>query len=178
MDRRLREFRVRGVKTNIPFLENVVNHPEFQAGRVTTGWLEETPALFRFAARRDRATRILSYLGDVIVNGNPTVAGKPRPHRLGAPPVPRHDSSAPPEGTRQLLQRLGAEGFAQWTLRQKRLLLTDTTFRDAHQSLLATRVRTYDVVAIANFVSHSLYHLYSLEMWGGRNFRRHHALSA
>ena len=129
MDRCLREFRVRGVKTNIPFLENVVNHADFQAGRVTTRWLEETPALFRFSARRDRATRILSYLGEVIVNGNPTVAGKTRPHRLGTPPVPRHDSSTPPDGTRQLLQRLGPEGFAQWTLRQKRLLLTDTTIQ-------------------------------------------------
>jgi pyruvate carboxylase len=170
MDRCLREFRVRGVKTNIPFLENVVNHPDFQAGRVTTRWLEETPALFRFAARRDRATRILSYLGDVIVNGNPTVAGKPRPPRFGTPPVPRHDPAAPPEGTRQLLERLGPEGFAQWTLRQKGLLLTDTTFRDAHQSLLATRVRTYDMLAIANFVSHRLDQLYSLELWGGATF--------
>ena len=115
MDRSLREFRMRGVKTNIPFLENVVNHADFQEGRVTTRWLEETPALFRFAARRDRATRLLSYLADVIVNGNPTVAGKPKPRRTAPAPAPPHDSSAPPEGTRQLLQRLGPEGFAQWT---------------------------------------------------------------
>ena len=170
MDRSLREFRVRGVKTNIPFLENVVNHADFQEGRVTTRWLEETPALFRFAPRRDRATRLLSYLGDTIVNGNPAVAGKPKPRRMAPAPTPPHDSSAPPEGTRQLLQRLGPEGFAQWTLRQKGLLLTDTTFRDAHQSLLATRVRTYDMLGIANFVSHRLHDLYSLEMWGGATF--------
>jgi pyruvate carboxylase len=170
MDRSLREFRIRGVKTNIPFLENVINHADFQQGRVTTGWLEETPALFRFAPRRDRATRLLSYLSDVIVNGNPTVAGKPKPRRTAPPPAPPHDSSAPPDGTRQLLQRVGPEGFAQWALRHKGLLLTDTTFRDAHQSLLATRVRTYDMLAIANFVSHRLHNLFSLEMWGGATF--------
>ena len=170
MDRCLREFRVRGVKTNIPFLENVVNHPVFQAGNVTTRWLEETPELFKFAARRDRATKILTYLGDVIVNGNSTIAGKLPPRRIGTPPVPRHDSSAPPDGTRQILQRLGPEGLAEWAGRQKRLLMTDTTFRDAHQSLLATRVRTYDMMAIANFVSHRLHDLFSLEMWGGATF--------
>ena len=170
MDRSLREFRVRGVKTNIPFLENVVNHPDFQAGRVTTAWLEQTPDLFRFVARRDRATRLLSYLGEVIVNGNPTVAGKPAPARIDASPVLPHDVSAPPKGTRQLLAELGPEKFAEWTRSQKRLLLTDTTFRDAHQSLLATRVRTYDMLRIANFIAHRLHNLYSLEMWGGATF--------
>jgi pyruvate carboxylase len=170
MDRSLREFRVRGVKTNIPFLENVVNHRDFQAGRVSTRWLEETPALFKFVQRRDRATKLLSYLADVIVNGNPSVAGKPAPARLRTPSVPPHDSSAPAEGTRQLLIRLGPVGFAEWTTKQKRLLVTDTTFRDAHQSLLATRVRSYDMLAIANFVSHRLHNLYSLEMWGGATF--------
>ena len=170
MDRSLREFRVRGVKTNIPFLENVVNHADFQAGSVTTRWLEETPELFKFAARRDRATKLLTYLGEVIVNGNPAIADKPRPRRTGAAPVPRHDSSAPPEGTRQILQQLGPEGLAEWAGRQKRLLMTDTTFRDAHQSLMATRVRTYDMTAIANFVSHRLHGLFSLEMWGGATF--------
>ena len=170
MDRGLREFRVRGVKTNIPFLENVVNHADFQAGKVTTRWLEETPALFKFQARRDRATRLLAYLADTIVNGNPTVAGKPAPRQFLTPPLPRHDPAAPPEGTRQLLQRLGPEGLAEWAGKQKRLLLTDTTFRDAHQSLLATRVRSYDMLAIANLVSHRLHNLFSLEMWGGATF--------
>ena len=170
MDRSLREFRVRGVKTNIPFLENVVNNADFQAGRVTTRWLEETPELFRFAPRRDRASKLLTYLAEVIVNGNPAIAGKPTPARLRTPPVPPHDSSAPPEGTRQLLQKLGAEGLAEWAGRQKRLLLTDTTFRDAHQSLLATRVRTHDMLAIANFKSHRLHNLFSMEMWGGATF--------
>src|ERR1035437_6492055 len=170
MDRCLREFRVRGVKTNIPFLENVVNHPDFQAGNVSTGWLEETPALFKFVPRQDRATKLLGYLGDVTVNGNSEVAGKPAPTRIRTAPVPPHDASAAPGGTRQLLRDLGPEGFAAWTASQKQLLLTDTTFRDAHQSLLATRVRTYDMLAIANFVSHKLHNLYSLEMWGGATF--------
>jgi len=170
MDRALREFRVRGVKTNIPFLENVVNNPKFQAGEVTTSFLDEHPELFRFTPRRDRATKLLTYLGDVIVNGNPEVAGKPRPERLPSPVIPEHDSRQPPPGTRQLLDKLGAEKFAQWTREQKRLLLTDTTFRDAHQSLLATRVRTHDMLSIANFVAHRLSNLYSLEMWGGATF--------
>jgi pyruvate carboxylase len=170
MDRCLREFRVRGVKTNIPFLENVVNHPDFQAGRVTTAWLEQTPELFQFVQRKDRATKLLTYLGEVIVNQNPTVAGKPAPTRIDAAPVPPHDTAAPPDGTRQLLAAMGPEKFAAWTRAQKRLLLTDTTFRDAHQSLLATRVRSYDMLRIANFVAHRLHNLYSLEMWGGATF--------
>jgi pyruvate carboxylase len=170
MDRCLREFRVRGVKTNIPFLENVVNHADFQAGRVTTGWLEQTPELVRFVQRKDRATKLLTYLGEVIVNRNPTVAGKPVPARIEAPPVPPRESTAPPDGTRQLLLAMGPRQFAEWTRSQKRLLLTDTTFRDAHQSLLATRVRSYDVLRIANFVAHRLHNLYSLEMWGGATF--------
>src|SRR4051794_2519087 len=123
MDRALREFRVRGVKTNIPFLENVVNHPDFQVGNVSTRWLEETPALFKFVPRKDRATKLLTYLADVIVNGNPQVAGKPAPLRIRSAPVPAHDSSAPPDGTRQLLAKLGAEGFGEWALQQKRLLI-------------------------------------------------------
>jgi pyruvate carboxylase len=170
MDRSLREFRVRGVKTNIPFLENVVNHPKFQEGQVTTSWLAETPALFKFVPRRDRATRLLTYLSEVIVNGNPEVAGKPRPERIDPAPRPAHITGEPPEGTKHLLDRLGPERFAEWTRAQKRLLLTDTTFRDAHQSLLATRMRTYDMLAIANFVAHRLHNLYSLEMWGGATF--------
>ena len=170
MDRALREFRVRGVKTNIPFLENVVNNRHFQVGDVTTSFLDDHPELFRFTLRRDRATKLLSYLGEVIVNGNPEVAGKARPERLPIPDIPPHDSSPPPPGTRQLLDELGPKKFAEWTRQQKRLLLTDTTFRDAHQSLLATRVRTYDMLAIANFKSHRLSNLYSMEMWGGATF--------
>jgi pyruvate carboxylase len=170
MDRALREFRIRGVKTNIPFLENVVNHPKFQSGQVTTGFLDEHKELFRFSTRRDRATRLLSYLGEVIVNGNPEVAKKPKPVNLRDAVVPPHDPSAPKPGTRQLLNELGPEKFAEWTRKQKKLLLTDTTFRDAHQSLMATRMRTYDMLKIANYVAHNLSGLYSLEMWGGATF--------
>jgi len=170
MDRALREFRIRGVKTNIPFLENVVNDASFQAGAVTTRFLDDTPALFHFSPRKDRATRLLSYLGHVNVNGNPEVAGRPRPKEFLAAPIPPHIPGDPPAGTKQLLDRLGAEGFARWTREQTRLLMTDTTFRDAHQSLLATRLRTYDMTAIANFVAHRLSNLYSLEMWGGATF--------
>src|SRR5579864_4126529 len=170
MDRALREFRVRGVKTNIPFLENVVNNPHFQTGDVTTSFLDDHPELFRFTLRRDRATKLLSYLGEVIVNGNPEVAGKAKPERFPVPDICPHDSTPPPPGTRQLLDELGPKKFAEWTRQQKRLLLTDTTFRDAHQSLLATRVRTYDMLAIANFKAHRLSNLYSMEMWGGATF--------
>jgi pyruvate carboxylase len=170
MDRALREFRIRGVITNIPFLENVVNHADFQAGRVTTSFLDENPGLFTYPPRKDRATKLLSYLGEVIVNGNPEVAGKPRPSHIRSVPASAHYTAAPPAGTRQLLDELGPEKFAEWTRSQKRLLLTDTTFRDAHQSLLATRMRTFDLMAAANFVAHRLPELYSLEMWGGATF--------
>ncbi|MDQ6677498.1 MAG: pyruvate carboxylase [Acidobacteriota bacterium] len=170
MDRALREFRIRGVKTNIPFLENVVNHPAFQSGEITTSFLDENPDLFSYAPRLDRATKLLSYLAEVTVNGNPEVAGKARPLRFIDPPVPPHIGGTPPPGTRQLLLANGAGEFARWTASQKPLLLTDTTFRDAHQSLLATRMRTFDLLRISNFVSHRLSGLYSLEMWGGATF--------
>jgi pyruvate carboxylase len=170
MDRSLREFRVRGVKTNIPFLENVVNNAEFRAGSVTTSFLDLTPSLFQFTPRKDRATKLLTYLGEIIVNGNPEVAGKPRPKVFKPAPVPAHIADAPPRGTRQLLDELGPRGFANWMKSQQRLLMTDTTFRDAHQSLLATRMRTVDLNAISNFVAHRLPNLFSLEMWGGATF--------
>ena len=170
MDRALREFRIRGVKTNIPFLENVVNDEKFQRGEPTTNYLADNAQLFRFTPRRDRATKLLTYLGEVIVNGNPEVANKPRPKSILSAPVPEPIHTAPPLGTKQLLDQLGAQRFAEWTRSQTRLLMTDTTFRDAHQSLMATRVRTYDMLRIANHVSHRLPNLYSLEMWGGATF--------
>jgi pyruvate carboxylase len=167
----LSEFRIRGVKTNIPFLENVIAHPLFRTGQATTTLIDTTPELFRFKARRDRATKILSFLGNVIVNGNPHAKGykpgKVLPTVL-SPSV--DDRSAPPDGTRQLLLNLGAKKFAEWTLKQKRLLITDTTFRDAHQSLMATRVRTYDMLACAGHLARRAPELYSLEMWGGATF--------
>ena len=170
MDRALREFRIRGVKTNIPFLENVVNHPRFEAGNVTTSFLDESPELFRFASRADRATKLLSYLGDVILNGNPEVKGKIAPKVFEPAQIPHAPQSAPPAGTRQMLRKLGPRKFAQWARKQKRLLVTDTTFRDAHQSLLATRVRTHDMLLTAGAVAHRLPNLFSLEAWGGATF--------
>ena len=170
MDRALREFRIRGVKTNIPFLENVVNNPVFRSGRATTRFLDETPELFRFVPRQDRATKVLTYIAEVIVNGNPEVAGKSVPQGLRNPPIPAHDASAPPPGTKQLLDALGPRGLAEWTTKQERLLFTDTTLRDAHQSLMATRVRTFDMAAIANHIAHRMSGLYSVEMWGGATF--------
>ena len=170
MDRALREFRIRGVKTNIPFVENVVNHPKFQAGEVTTSFLDEHPELFRFPKRGDRATKLLSYLGDVILNGNPEVKGKSIPGQLEPAVLPMVPGITAPPGTRQLLQKLGPKKFAAWARKEKRLLITDTTFRDAHQSLMATRVRTHDLLATAPAVARRLPNLFSLEMWGGATF--------
>ncbi len=175
MDRALREFSIRGLKTNIPFLDNVVNHPTFAEGRVTTTWVDHTPELYAFKTRRDRASKLLSYLGNVIVNGNPEVKGFKPPKPLEAAKVPGHNHQEPlPKGTRDLLLELGPRKFAEWTTQQQRLLITDTTFRDAHQSLMATRVRTCDMVACAPPMAHRLGRLedglFSLEMWGGATF--------
>ena len=172
MDRAIREFRVRGVKTNIPFLENLINHPRFVSGQATTTFIDNTPDLFRFRAKRDRATKILSYLGEVIINGRPEVKGKFDPKReLPEPVVPMFKiGTPPPDGLRQKLLEMGPEAFSQWVRKQKRLMFTDTTMRDAHQSLLATRVRTYDLLQIADAVAHLAPEVFSLEMWGGATF--------
>src|SRR5882762_1791265 len=170
MDRALREFRIRGVKTNIPFLENVVNHPRFRAGEVTTSFLDDSPELFRISSRGDRATKLLSYLGDVILNGNPEVKGKKVPDAFEPLVLPNVPGIEPPQGSRQLLQKLGPKKFAAWARKEKRLLITDTTLRDAHQSLMATRVRTHDLLATANAIARRLPNLFSLEMWGGATF--------
>jgi pyruvate carboxylase len=170
MDRALREFRIRGVKTNIPFVENVVNHPKFRSGEVTTSFLEDYPELFKFPSRGDRATKVLSYLGDVILNGNPEVKGKAVPATFERAPLPTLAGIAPQAGTRQLLQKLGPKKFATWTRKEKRLLITDTTLRDAHQSLMATRVRTHDLLATASAIAQRLPNLFSVEMWGGATF--------
>src|SRR5437899_3725739 len=170
MDRALREFRIHGVKMNIPFVENVVNHPKFRSGEVTTGFLEQHPELFRFPKRGDRATKLLSYLGDVILNGNPEVKGKKAPEVAEPARRPAVPGIEPPKGSRQLLKKLGPTKFAEWAKKEKRLLITDTTLRDAHQSLMATRVRTYDLLATASAVAQRLPNLFSLEMWGGATF--------
>ncbi len=171
MERVLQEFRVRGVKTNIPFLLKLVMHPTFQAGQCTTRFIDETPELFQFPRRRDRATKLLTYLGEIAVNGNPLVKDRPVALRREPAPLPHYDANGPiPDGMRQRLQQLGPEKFSRWILEQRPLLLTDTTFRDAHQSLLATRFRTYDLVNIAEAYARLCPQLFSLEMWGGATF--------
>jgi pyruvate carboxylase len=238
MHRALAEFRIRGVKTNIPFLENVIANQTFRSGQAITTLIDNTPELFSFKPKRDRATKLLNFLGNVIVNGNPHAKGykSPKPFAPAVPPSPfcgsqsasssplpsasgrgshgvregedpgashphhggehlslahrekagvrgkePHDAStalqlraAPPPGTRDLLLKFGAKKFAEWTLKQKRLLITDTTFRDAHQSLMATRVRSYDMLAVADALARRLGDantgLFSLELWGGATF--------
>ncbi|MFO0789691.1 MAG: pyruvate carboxylase [Pirellulales bacterium] len=170
-ERCLQEFRIRGVKTNIPFLIHLVQHPTFLDGNSTTRFIDETPELFEFTPRRDRATKLLQYIGDVVVNGHPSVKNAQRAARRIPAQVPQFDARAPlPSGTRDKLKELGVEKFCAWIREQKPLLWTDTTMRDAHQSLLATRVRTYDLLAIADAYAHNCAGLFSLEMWGGATF--------
>ena len=172
MERCLQEFRVRGVKTNIPFLLNLVTHPKFLEGQLTTRFLDETPELFHLATRQDRATRLLSYIAEIIVNGNKEVANVRRPKSEVKSSVMGHRMPERrfPAGSRDKLHELGPERFAGWVRSQKRLLITDTTFRDAHQSLLATRLRTYDMLQIAPVYAQRHAGLFSLEMWGGATF--------
>ncbi|RJG18917.1 pyruvate carboxylase [Massilia cavernae] len=172
MDRALREFRIRGVATNLQFLENVVNHPQFRSGECITRFIDSTPALFNFSKRQDRATRLLRFIGTVSVNGNPEMKGRAAPAAARAhAPLPQVErSSAPRPGSRDKLLELGPERFAQWMIEQPRVLLTDTTMRDAHQSLFATRMRTADMLAIAPYYARMLPELFSLECWGGATF--------
>ncbi len=171
MDRALKEFRIRGVKTNIPFLLKVMEHDTFISGSCTTRFIDQTPELFDFHPRQDRATKLLTYLGETIVNGNDLVRDRPVARRREPAPVPEVSHADPvPAGTRDRLQELGPEKFARWIREQDRLLLTDTTFRDAHQSLLATRMRTYDLLQICDVYARTCSGLFSLEMWGGATF--------
>lgn len=171
MHRSLREMRIRGVKTNIPFLENVIAHKDFVQGKATTRMIDVTPSLFKFKARKDRATRLLRYLGEVIVNENPQVKGRDRISNPLPLIVPEYNAREdPPRGTRDLLLSMGASKFSSWVREQKPLMITDTTLRDAHQSLFAARMRSYDMLTVAEFISRRLSGLFSLEMWGGATF--------
>jgi pyruvate carboxylase len=175
MHRALWEFRIRGVTTNLRFLDQIITHPRFERGDYTTRFIDETPELFSAPERRDRATRILTFLADTVVNGNPQIKGRALPARLTLIrpvrlPAAGPRGTAPPAGTRQRLQELGPERFAQWMRSEERVLLTDTTMRDAHQSLLATRMRTIDMVAIAPAYAAMLPQLFSVECWGGATF--------
>jgi pyruvate carboxylase len=170
MHRALWEFRVRGVVTNLRFLDQLIMHPRFARADYTTRFIDETPELLRFARKRDRATRLLGFIGDVIVNGNAQVKNRAATVTPGYVRPPRIKLDAPPPGTRQTLAELGPAKFAAWMLDEKRVLLTDTSMRDAHQSLLATRMRTHDIVTIAPYYASLAPQLFSLECWGGATF--------
>ncbi|XP_058678360.1 pyruvate carboxylase, mitochondrial [Ammospiza caudacuta] len=170
MSRALAEFRIRGVKTNIPFLQNVLAHPQFLAGAADTQFIDENPELFHLRPGQNRAQKLLHYLGHVMVNGPSTPLPVKAKAALVEPTPPPVPMGAPPEGLRAVLQREGPAGFARALRAHRGLLLTDTTFRDAHQSLLATRVRTRDLARVAPFVSHALSPLCSMETWGGATF--------
>ncbi len=170
MDRALREFRIRGVATNLTFLEAIITHPKFADNSYTTRFIDTTPELFAQVKRQDRATKLLTYLADVTVNGHPEAKGRPKPPADAAAPVIPFVGGPIPDGTKQKLDQLGPKGFAEWMRAQKQVLMTDTTMRDGHQSLLATRMRTYDIAAIAGTYARALPQLLSLECWGGATF--------
>lgn len=170
MDRALREFRVRGVATNIDFVINLLKHPTFLDDTYTTKFIDTTEDLFHFRKRRDRATKLLIYIADITVNGHPETTGRAKPPadaRKAIPPAPKAD---PAPGTRQLLEQKGAKAVADWMLDQKRVLITDTTMRDGHQSLLATRMRSFDMIKVAPTYAANLPNLFSVECWGGATF--------
>jgi pyruvate carboxylase len=171
MHRALWEFRIRGVVTNLRFLDQLITHPLFARGDYTTKFIDTTPELFRWPRKRDRATRILKFLGETLVNGNEETKTRPRPAQFNTPRLPPVAlESVPPAGVKQKLDELGPERFAKWMLGERRVLLTDTSMRDAHQSLLATRVRTADMAAIAPYYAALLPQLFSVECWGGATF--------
>jgi len=170
--RALREFRIRGVKTNLAFLQNVLSHESFLRGETWTRFLDETPELFEIDPGRDRATKLLTYLAEIIVNGHPTLKPEQRLSAAGfvTPKVPVVPECAPPPGSAQILAEGGPGKVVEWVKRHKRPLVCDTTMRDAHQSLLATRVRTKDMITVAHATAHLNHQLFSLETWGGATF--------
>lgn len=171
MDRALREFRIRGVKTNIPFLLNIVGHPTFRNGEATVNFIQEHPELFKLKTQLDRATKMVTFLGDIVVNGNPDVKFTDPLKRLEDPIIPpskKYESYQ--KGTKDLLTKLGPEGFCDWLKKEKKIQYTDTTMRDAHQSLLATRMRTSDMLAVAETFAKEHPQTFSMEVWGGATF--------
>ncbi len=171
ISRALREFRIRGVKTNIAFLENVLDHPTFSSGHASVTFLETHPELFKTTRSFDSGTKTLNYLADVIVNGNPDVKKIEPDKHFSTPIIPKFNKTADyPKGTKNLLDEMGADNFVKWIKEQKSILYTDTTMRDAHQSLLATRVRTIDMLKVAEGLAKNHPQLFSLEVWGGATF--------
>ncbi|TMN23458.1 pyruvate carboxylase [Lentibacillus cibarius] len=170
MIRNLKEFRIRGIKTNIPFLENVISHEQFLSGEYSTTFIDQTPELYVFPKRKDRGTKMLTYIGNTTVNGFEGVPTKEKPDLI-PPVIPAVNKQKPfPDGTKQILDKHGPDYLAKWLQKQDNVMLTDTTFRDAHQSLLATRIRTKDLEQIAEPTARMLPELFSVEMWGGATF--------
>ncbi len=171
MDRALREFRIRGVATNLAFVENLIGHEAFINATYSTRFIDSHPELFEFPKRRDRASKLLRYIADITVNGHPEVEGRPTPPSYAVlPRAPEAIAIKPANGTKNLLDEQGPKAVGDWMLAQKKVLITDTTMRDAHQSLLATRMRSYDMVAAARSYAADLPDLFSLECWGGATF--------
>lgn len=170
MDRALREFRIRGVTTNIDFVVNLLKHSTFLDMIYTTRFIDTTPELFQFKMRRDRATKILTYIADITVNGHPETTGRPKPPAGAKPPRPPQFKGTIHPGTRDLLEQNGPQAVANWMKAQKKLLITDTTMRDGHQSLLATRMRSIDMIKAAPAYASNLSDLFSIECWGGATF--------
>ncbi|MAY87366.1 MAG: pyruvate carboxylase [Pseudooceanicola sp.] len=170
MDRALREFRIRGVSTNIAFVENLLKHPTFLSNEYTTKFIDTTPELFNFRSRRDRGTKVLTYIADITVNGHPETKNRPLPAADLKAPKPPALKGEPMMGTRNLLEQKGPQAVADWMKAQRQLLITDTTMRDGHQSLLATRMRSLDMIKVAPAYSANLPQLFSMECWGGATF--------
>ena len=169
--RALSEFRIRGVKTNMPFLDNILQHETFRQGAITVNFIKSTPSLFEFKAPRNRANKIITYLGDITVNGNKDVKKLDPSKTFVKPKVPAFDrNTAYPKGTKDILTELGPEGFSQWLKNEKKIHFTDTTMRDAHQSLLATRMRTFDMLKVAEGYAKKHPDIFSMEVWGGATF--------
>ena len=170
MERCLREFRIRGVETNIPFMRNVIRHPEFQSGLAKTTFIDTTPELFEFPQMRDRGNKTMKYIAEITVNGFPGIEKQTKKY-FDAPRRPKKMEMLPTfRSAKNILDEEGADAVVAWVKEQKNVLLTDTTFRDAHQSLLATRVRTKDIAAIASQTEQAIPQLFSSEMWGGATF--------
>ncbi|HBY67660.1 MAG TPA: pyruvate carboxylase, partial [Flavobacteriaceae bacterium] len=171
MVRALKEFRIRGVKTNIHFLQNVIQHDTFKEGAATVNFIGNTPSLFDVKLPQDRTTKITNYLGEVIVNGNPDVKFIDENKKFRNPTIPIYSRAERfPKGTKDMLTEMGPEKFCAWLKDEKKIHYTDTTIRDAHQSLLATRMRTYDMLKVAESYAKNHPNTFSIEMWGGATF--------
>lgn len=171
MRRALAEFRIRGVQNNMAFLDNILSHQTFRQGKVTVNFIKNEASLFEFKEPRNRANKLLEYLGETIVNGNPDVKNINPNHVFTKPRVPSFEKMGTyPKGTKDLLTDLGPEGFASWLKKEKKVHFTDTTMRDGHQSLLATRMRTIDMLKVAEGYAKNFPEIFSMEVWGGATF--------